>query len=318
MKKVLIAGGAGFIGSHLTEYFLKQNAEVWVIDNFLTGSIDNIKRLLKKNHFYLLKEDLNSINLEEKLSNHLFDIIYHLASPASPVQYIRYSKETLLVNSYGAYKLLEFAKKDKNTIFIYASTSEVYGDPKIHPQKENYWGNVNPIGVRACYDEAKRFGEAICMTYFRKYDLDIRIARIFNTYGPNMQKDDGRAISNFINQALLRKNIIIFGTGKQTRSFCYVSDLVYGLYLLSEKKVKGEVINLGNPCEKRIIDIARLIAKLTDSPLKIVFEAKRQDDPERRKPDIEKAIKLLNWQPKIPLEKGLKSTINFFKNCFNS
>lgn len=316
MKKILITGGAGFIGSNLVNFFLKKGESVWVIDNFLTGSSQNIEAFLKNPRFHFLKEDLITVNLEKRLATASFDMIYHLASPASPKQYTRYPIETLLVNSQGTGNLLQFLKKTGSGIFIYGSTSEVYGDPKIHPQKEDYWGNVNPVGIRSYYDEGKRFGEAICMAYFRKYHLNIRIARIFNTYGANMEKEDGRVISNFIIQALQNKPITVQGNGKQTRSFCYVSDMIEGLYLISQKSAKGEVVNLGNPHEKMIIDIAYLIKKMVGSSSKIVFQSLPQDDPQRRKPDIGKAKKLLHWQPKIPLKEGLKLTIGYFKQRF--
>ncbi len=318
MKNILIVGGAGFIGSHLTEYLLKKDYVVWVIDNFLTSHADNIIRLKKYPHFHFLKANILDIDLKSIFNNTVFDIIYHLASPASPVQYIRYSIETLRVNSEGTYRLLEFSRLMPSVRFIYSSTSEIYGDPLEHPQKESYWGNVNPIGERACYDEAKRFGEALCMAYRRKYRSDIRIARVFNTYGPYMQEEDGRVISNFITLALQNKPIIVYGDGTQTRSFCYVSDLVNALSLLGQENVSGEIINLGNPDEKKIIDIAYMIKQLTTSYSSIRFVAEREDDPKKRKPDITKAQKLLGWKPTIFLEEGLKSTINFFQNKHTS
>lgn len=316
MKNILISGGAGFIGSHLTEHFLKKGSAVWVIDNFLTSHSDNIKRLKKYPHFHFIQADLLQIDLKSSLNGMRFDIIYHLASPASPVQYIRYSIETLRVNSEGTYRLLEFSRLMPSTRFIYASTSEIYGDPLEHPQKENYWGNVNPVGERACYDEAKRFGEALCMTYIRKYQVDVRIARVFNTYGPFMQDEDGRVISNFITMALQNKPIIVYGDGTQTRSFCYISDVVNAFSLIGEKKVSGEIINLGNPDEKKIIDIAFLIKQLTASQSDIQFVKKRKDDPQKRKPDISKAKKLLGWTPTISLQEGFQLAINYFQNKY--
>lgn len=319
-RRVLITGGAGFIGSNLVDYFLKKKFSVFVIDNFLTSSKKNIQLFLKKPNFYFLRQDLNKVDLSDKLKGQSFDIIYHLASPASPKQFIKYPIETSLVNSYATYKLLEYAKK-KPSVFVFASTSEVYGDPKVHPQSEDYWGNVNPAGERSCYDESKRFGESLCLTFFRKYGLDVRIARIFNTYGPNMEKDDGRVISNFIVQALSDDDITIYGDGRQTRSFCYVDDMVKALYLLGTKKpterLKGEIVNLGNDEEKKIIEIARLIKKLVQSDSKLVFEPLPKDDPQRRKPDLKKAKKLLLWQPKVPFNKGLVLTIEYFKNRFD-
>lgn len=319
-RRVLITGGAGFIGSNLVDYFLKKKFSVFVIDNFLTSSKKNIRLFLKKPNFYFLRQDLNKVDLSDKLKGQSFDIIYHLASPASPKQFIKYPIETSLVNSYATYKLLEYAKK-KASVFVFASTSEVYGDPKAHPQSEDYWGNVNPTGERSCYDESKRFGESLCLTFFRKYGLDVRIARIFNTYGPNMEKDDGRVISNFIVQALSGDDITIYGDGRQTRSFCYVDDMVKALYLLGTKKptekLKGEIVNLGNDEEKKIIEIARLVKKLVQSDSKLVFEPLPKDDPQRRKPDLKKAKKLLLWQPKVPFNKGLVLTIEYFKNRFD-
>jgi len=317
MRKILIAGGAGFIGSNLAKFLLDKNYQVWVLDNLLTSSLENIRHFFNHPAFRFIKEDLTTVDLEAVLNKLPFDLIYHLASPASPKQYINYPLETLMVNSLGTLKLLNYAKKTKSKVFIYASSSEVYGDPLEHPQKEDYWGNVNPIGQRSCYDEGKRFGEALCMAYFRKFHLDIRVARIFNTYGPNMEKDDGRVISNFIVQALQNKPLTIYGSGQQTRSFCYVSDLVEGLYSMGVKSARGEVINLGNSQEEKIITIAQLIKKLTKSSSEIIFQPLPEDDPRRRKPDISKAIKLLGWQPKIPLEEGLKSTIKYFKQRFN-
>lgn len=313
-KRVLIAGGGGFIGSHLTELFLNKGDQVWIIDNFLTSSPDKIARFKTNPQFHLVQDDLLNVNKIKTLLHQSFDVIYHLASPASPVQYLRYPKETLLVNSYGTYQLLEYYQKTQSRIFIYSSTSEVYGDPQIHPQTENYWGHVNPAGERSCYDEGKRFGEALCMTYFRQDKTDLRIARIFNTYGPYMEKDDGRVISNFITRALADQPLIIYGDGQQTRSFCYVSDLVQALYLLSIKPVKGEIINLGNPLEKTILEIAHLIKQLTHSLSEIVFEKARTDDPKKRRPDITKAQKLLVWHPSISLENGLQTTIKYFQN----
>src|SRR3989344_3602736 len=314
MKNILIAGGAGFIGSHLTEIFLKKDYNVWIIDNFITSHSDNIIRLKKYPHFHFIKTDLLSINFKSSFNDITFDIIYLLASPASPIQYFRYPIETLRVNSEGTYLLLEFFRQMPSACFIYSSTSEIYGDPLVHPQKENYWGNVNSVGERACYDEAKRFGEALCTAYGKKYHSDIRIARIFNTYGPYMQEEDGRVISNFITKALQNKPLIVYGDGAQTRSFCYVSDMVNALSLLGEKAVGGEIINLGNPDEKKIIDIAQMIKLHTHSQSPIQCVEKRKDDTQKRKPDITKAQKLLGWNPVVSLQEGIQSTINYFKN----
>lgn len=316
MKKILITGGAGFIGSNLCQFLLKKNFKVFVIDNLITGSLTNIKSFLKNKKFNFIKKDITRFSFSSFFKKESFDIIFHLASPASPAQYKKYPLETIKVNTIGTIKLLEFMKFSKSKIFVFASSSEVYGDPLIHPQKETYWGNVNPIGWRACYDEAKRLGETICFTYFKKYNLDIRIARIFNTYGPNMEKNDGRVISNFIVQALSQKPITIYGDGKQTRSFCYIDDMVFGLFLIATKPVKGKVINLGNNQEIEILYLANLIRKLTNSSSEIKFFPPLKDDPKKRQPDISQAKKLLDWQPKIKLEEGLKKTINYFKNRF--
>lgn len=313
--KILITGGAGFIGSHLLEFYLKKNCEVFVIDNLITGSKENIKELLKNPRFHFYQEDL--LSFQFSVFSFQFDTIYHLASPASPIQYKKYPIETLRVNSEGTYRLLEFMKQSKSNIFVLASTSEVYGDPEEHPQSESYWGNVNPHGVRSCYDEGKRFAEAISMTYFRKYNLDVRIARIFNTYGPRMEKNDGRVVSNFIMQALTNEPLTVYGEGKQTRSFCYVSDMVDGLYTLGiTPSIAGKVINLGNPDEYTISEFAKLIQKLTKSSSSIINKSIGEDDPRRRKPDISKAKKILYWSPKIHFEKGLEQTISYFKQQY--
>ena len=244
-----------------------------------------------------------------------FDIIYDLASPASPKDFQQLSIEILKVNSLGLINILDFFIKSNSKILVFSSTSEVYGDPSKHPQKESYFGHVNPVGIRSCYDEGKRFAEALMMAYFRKYKKDVRIARIFNTYGPFMKKDDGRVISNFINQALVIRPMTIYGLGEQTRSFCYVSDMVEGLYLLATTpKQAGEIINIGNQNEKTILEIADIIKKLTQSRSEIIYKTIGQDDPKRRCPDITKAKKLLNWQPKINFEEGLEKTIEYFRN----
>lgn len=315
MTKVLVTGGAGFIGSHLCENLLNKGDEVWCVDNFLTGSKKNIEHLKNNPLFHLIEWDVIK-PFNESLQSTVYGLqqIYHLASPASPVQYQRYPVETLMVNSLGTRNLLELAKKT-GAKFLYASTSEAYGNPLQHPQPESYWGNVNPIGVRSCYDEAKRFGEALVMAYIRKDDLDARIARIFNTYGPRMEKDDGRVISNFIVQAITGKPLTIYGEGNQTRSFCFVSDMVTGLTtLMGSGKSRGEVFNLGNPDEQTILQIAKKIKKMTASNSEIIFTALPQDDPIRRQPDITRAKQILNWQPKVSLEEGLRQTIDYFKS----
>lgn len=315
--KILITGGAGFIGSHLSAFFAQKGAQVYIVDNLLTSTKKNLKIIPEQKNLQFIKADLCQSQSLKPLANVNFDLVYHLASPASPVQYERYPLTALQVNSFGTYYLLELVKKNKNTIFVYASTSEIYGDPLVHPQTETYWGNVNSFGPRSCYDEAKRFGEALCYTYLNKDRLNIRIARIFNTYGPNMEKEDGRVISNFIVQALTDAPLTIFGDGSQTRSFCYVDDMVQALYLMGQKSIKGQVINLGNPEEISVLDIAKLIKKLTGSNSSLVFKPLPEDDPRRRKPDISKAKKLLGWQPNHNLESGLKSTIAYFKKRFS-
>jgi len=312
--RILITGGAGFIGSHLSQFHHQKNDEVWVIDNLITGSQKNISSLVKSKNFHFIKADLISFDFQTLLS---FDIIYHLASPASPIQYKKYPLETLLVNSIGTYRLLEFTKKSNSKVAVIASTSEIYGDPSVHPQVEGYWGNVNPVGVRSCYDEGKRFSEAVAMSFVRKHKLNVRIARIFNTYGPNMEKNDGRVVSNFIIQALENKPLTIYGHGQQTRSFCYVSDLISGLYsLATTKNIDGQVVNLGSPNEKQIIELAKIIIQLTKSKSKISYQPIDEDDPQRRQPDISKAKKLLNWKPEVQLEDGLKKTIKYFQERF--
>jgi nucleoside-diphosphate-sugar epimerase len=310
MGKILVAGGAGFIGSHLCEALVNKNYSIICVDNLGTGKLENLKNIIKNKNFKFIKHDIRQpLKLNEKL-----DFIFHLASYASPPYYQKYSIDTLMTNSLGTFNILELAKKNKAR-FLITSTSEVYGDPKIHPQKETYWGNVNPVGVRSCYDEAKRFAESLTMEYMRKFKLDIRIVRIFNTYGPRLQKDDGRVISNFIYQALNNLPLTIYGDGSQTRSFCYVSDMVEGLLkMMFTEKAKNEIINLGNPGEFTIKEAAFLIKELTGSKSKIVYKKLPEDDPTRRRPDITKAKKILNWQPKINLKQGLIETINWFKN----
>src|SRR3989344_1383701 len=316
MQTVLVAGGAGFIGSNICSSLLNQNYKVICIDNLITGERANIEEFLSNPNFSFLEKDINSkeFSVSEKI-----DYMFHLASPASPNEksprsYMAYPIETLLVNSLGTYNLLELARK-QNCRFLFASSSEVYGDPTQSPQSEEYFGNVNPNGPRSVYDEAKRFGEAITFAYLRKYDLDVRIIRIFNTYGPKMRADDGRVVSNFINQALSGAPLTIYGDGKQTRSFCYIDDMISGLKsAMFANESKGEVINLGNPDEKTIIDFAKLIKMLTGSDSEIKFAEKLPiDDPHRRCPDIQKAKKQLLWEPKVELSAGIRKTIEYFK-----
>lgn len=305
--KIIVTGGAGFIGSHLSKKLLEIGHKVTVLDNLLTGKRQNISDIEKNNNFTFI-----NCGVEEYKGDKV-DFIFHLASPASPRDYQKYPIETMLANSQGTLNMLFLAEKFKAG-FLLASTSEIYGDPKVHPQKEEYWGNVNPVGPRACYDESKRFAESLVTTFILQKNIDARIVRIFNTYGPKMQKDDGRVISNFINQALFDKPITVYGKGEQTRSFCYVSDLVEGLIKAAfAKKSKGEVFNLGNPDERKIIDIARLIRKLTNSKSEIIFSTLPQDDPARRCPDITKAKKILKWQPRVTLDKGLLKTIEYYQ-----
>ncbi len=313
--KVLITGGAGFIGSNLSEVLLQKGHEVVAIDNLITGSEDNIRHLYSNPLFKFLQHDVVK-PLPEDISA---DVIFHLASPASPNaksprSYIAFPVETLLANSQGTYHLLELAKRN-NSKFLFASTSEIYGDPEVSPQPETYFGNVNPNGVRSVYDEAKRFGEAITFAYLRKYDVDVRIVRLFNTFGPRMQPDDGRVISNFINQALSKESITIYGDGLQTRSFCYVSDMVDALEkAMFTENTKGAVLNLGNPDERTIKEIAETVKAMTNSESDIVFEDLPTDDPKVRKPDITRAKELLSWEPKVPLEQGLEKTIEYFRS----
>ncbi len=307
METVVITGAAGFIGSHLCDRFLQEGFYVIGIDNLITGNIENIEHLIGHERFRFIKYDItNYIHVPGNV-----DYILHFASPASPIDYLQLPIQTLKVGSIGTYHILGLAKEKKARILI-ASTSEVYGDPLEHPQKESYWGNVNPIGPRGVYDEAKRFAEAITMAYHRYHGVDTRIVRIFNTYGPRMRVNDGRVVPNFIRQALLEEDITVYGDGSQTRSFCYVSDLVEGIFrtLFSDEIYP---INLGNPDEWKIIDFAKKIIELTGTTSKIVYKPLPQDDPKVRKPDISKAKSILNWEPKVSLEEGLKKTIRYFR-----
>ncbi|MDP2585435.1 MAG: NAD-dependent epimerase/dehydratase family protein [Candidatus Levybacteria bacterium] len=319
MQIVLVAGGAGFIGSHLCKSLLKDNYKVICVDNFITGDKNNLKDLLKDPEFTLLEYDIIKPIQSSELGMQSLDYIFHLASPASPNQkstksYINHPIETLLANSQGTYNLLELARQF-NAKFLYASSSEIYGDPAISPQKEDYFGNVNPNGIRSVYDEGKRFGEAITFSYVRKHNLDARVIRIFNTYGPIMQVDDGRVVSNFINQAIENKPITVYGKGTQTRSLCYIEDMVLGIKLaMFIPNTKGEVFNLGNPDERSVLDIAKLIKSMAESASEIVFEDLPIDDPKARKPDIEKAKRILGWEPKVANEDGLRKTIGYFKS----
>ena len=308
MKTVLITGGAGFIGSHLCDLLLEKGFRVICIDNFITGNKKNIAHLKSNKNFILVNHDISKhITVDGPL-----DYVLHFASPASPIDYQKIPIQTLKAGSLGTHNTLglALAKKAK---YMLASTSEVYGDPLVNPQPETYWGNVNPIGPRGCYDEAKRFAEALTMAYHRIHKLDTRIVRIFNTYGPRMRKDDGRVVPNFITQALNNKPITVYGDGKQTRSFCYVSDLIEGIYKLMISNL-NEPVNLGNPKEHTILEFAEIIKELTKSKSKIIFKPLPIDDPHIRCPDTTRAKKELKWQPKIELKNGLTRTIEWFKN----
>lgn len=307
---ILITGGSGFIGSHLSQHYAEKNHHVYVIDNLLTGNKNNLKNISPQSITFFEKDLLD---FDMSTLPHI-DICFHLASPASPIQYKKHPVETMRVNAEGTYKILEFCKAKHCDRMVFTSTSEIYGDPLEHPQKESYWGNVNTLGDRSCYDEAKRYAESLCMTYHTRFDIDVRIARIFNTYGPQMELHDGRVVSNFVLQALQNEPITIYGDGTQTRSFCYVADMVRGLAILGEKEdIEGEVINLGNPDEKTVLELAEIIKDMTDSTSEIHHEPIGQDDPKKRKPDITKAQALLAWKPEVPLQKGLLSTITYFE-----
>jgi len=310
MKSVLVTGGAGFIGSHLCEALVSRGMKVICVDNLKTGKKSNLKNILKKKNFKFIKADIRKpFKIKGKIN-----YVFHLASYASPPYYQKYSIETLMTNSLGTYNILELARKNKAG-FLITSTSEAYGDPEVHPQKETYWGNVNPVGIRSCYDEAKRFSESLTMEYLRKYRADVRIIRIFNTYGPRLQKDDGRVISNFIYQAIKGRPLTVYGKGRQTRSFCYVSDMVNGLTrAMFRPGTKGEVINIGNAREFTVKEAALIIKKMTGAKSKIVYRPLPKDDPARRKPDIAKAKRILKWRPEVTLKQGLKETIKWFRD----
>ena len=310
-QAAVVTGGAGFLGSHLCDRLLLEDFKVICVDNLLTGNMENISHLIGDENFSFIKHDVtNYIYVSGKV-----DYILHFASPASPIDYLKLPIQTLKVGSLGTHKALGLAK-EKKARFLLASTSEVYGDPEIHPQQEDYWGNVNPIGPRGVYDEAKRFAEAITMAYHRYHGLETRIVRIFNTYGPRMRLDDGRALPTFVGQALRGEDITVYGDGSQTRSFCYVSDLVDGIYkLLLSDEVNP--VNIGNPDEITIKEFAEEVIKQTDSKSKIVYKPLPEDDPKVRQPNIERAQKILKWNSKIQREEGLKITIDYFINKIN-
>ncbi len=312
---ILITGGAGFIGSHLAKHYIDHGDSVFIIDNLITGNKRNIASL-NPSKLTFFESDVCTFDYNQLPK---MDVIYHMASPASPIQYKKHPIETMMANSMGTKSVFDFAQKSASGNIVIASTSEVYGDPLEHPQKETYYGNVNSFGERSCYDEAKRFAEALARSYIEKFNLNIRIIRIFNTYGPNMEINDGRVISNFITQCITNKPITIYGDGSQTRSFCYVSDLVRGLIQMGEKEgLQSEIINVGNPNEKTVIELANMIKSMIQSTSEIQFFKTDKDDPKKRKPDITKAQSILGWNPEVTLEDGLTKTISYFKEALKT
>jgi dTDP-glucose 4,6-dehydratase len=303
----VVTGGAGFLGSHLADYLLERGHQVVALDNLVTGSVENIEHLAGRPDFRFIKQDVTEfLFLDQPV-----DYVWHFASPASPVDYLELPIQTLKVGSLGTHKALGLAKQ-KGARFLLTSTSEIYGDPLVHPQREDYWGNVNTIGPRGCYDESKRFAEALVMAYHRQHGVDTKIVRIFNTYGPRMRLRDGRVVPAFIGQALAGKPLTVFGKGDQTRSFCYCSDLIEGIYRLMMSK-GHEPVNIGNPVEWTMLEFAREIIRVTGSSSKIVFRPLPQDDPKQRRPDISRAKALLGWEPKVPLAEGIVKTIDYFR-----
>ena len=312
METVLITGGAGFIGSHLCELLLEKGCKIICMDNLITGSMKNIVHLQNNPHFTFINHDVSKhISISQDIH-----FILHFASPASPVDYQKIPIQTLKAGSLGTHNTLglAYAKKAK---YLLASTSEVYGDPLVNPQPESYWGNVNPTGPRGCYDEAKRFAEALVMAYHRIHGIDTRIVRIFNTYGPRMRHDDGRVVPAFITQALKNDPITVFGAGSQTRSFCYVSDLVAGIYALMRSGIHDPV-NLGNPEEMSVLRFAQRVIAITNSSSPVVFKELPVDDPTNRRPDISRAKQLLGWEPRVPLDVGLQKTVDYFKHSLQT
>lgn len=305
--RFVISGGAGFIGSHLSGFLLERDHSVVVLDNFITGRKENVEEYLPNERFTLVDQDVT----EQFAMENGVDAVLHLASPASPMDYLKYPIQTLKVGALGTMRMLDLAR-EKEATFLLASTSEVYGDPQVHPQNEEYWGHVNPIGPRSVYDESKRFAEAITMAYHRHYGTDTRIVRIFNTYGPKMRIDDGRVIPTFIMQALEEEPLTIFGSGEQTRSFCYVSDLLEGLYKLVSVQYHMP-INLGNPVENSINELTRILGDIVGKKLECAFKELPEDDPKCRKPDIAKAKELLSWEPSVTFPEGLAKTVAWFR-----
>lgn len=308
----VVTGAAGFLGSHLTDYLLKQGHRVIGIDNFVTGSVDNISHLSGNQNFKFIQQDVT----EFLFLHDSVDYVWHFASPASPIDYLELPIQTLKVGSLGTHKALGLAK-NKGARFLLASTSEIYGDPLVHPQTEDYWGNVNTIGPRGCYDESKRFAEALTMAYHREHKMETRIVRIFNTYGPRMRMNDGRVVPAFVGQALEGKPLTVFGKGNQTRSFCYCSDLIEGIFRLMMSN-ESLPVNIGNPREMTMVQFAEAVKAATGSRSKIVFKPLPQDDPKQRQPDISKAKRLLKWEPKVSLEDGLRQTIEYFMPQVNT